>query len=173
MSALLSPEDWSLRPMRETDLAAVLDIERACYEFPWTEGIHRDCLRVGYSCWVAQGQRGIEGYGVMQVAAGEAHLLNICVAPATQGRGLGRVLLDHLLAIARGHHADMAFLEVRPSNRVALRLYAQAGFHEVGARRGYYPARQGREDALILACDLGRGADPEAGPGQVSPPTSR
>lgn len=140
--------------MCEWDVLPVLEIEEDCYEFPWTEGIYRDCLRVGYSCWVAERGDAVEAYAVLQVAAGEAHLLNLCVRRMTQRQGLGRALLEHMLDIARAHHAQAVFLEVRPSNRVALRLYLSAGFHEVGARRGYYPAHHGREDALILAREL-------------------
>lgn len=154
MIAVLQPAGWGFRPMREADLWRVLEIEHECYDFPWTRGIYQDCLRVGYSCWVAEGDSGILGYGVMQVAAGEAHVLNLCVRQAAQGRGLGGSLLEHLLKVAADYHAEQAFLEVRPSNHSALRLYREAGFHEVGTRPGYYPARNGREDALILAREI-------------------
>jgi ribosomal-protein-alanine N-acetyltransferase len=140
--------------MREADLEQVLLIEQAAYPFPWTRGIFEDCLRVGYSCWVLAQGRWVLGYGVMSTAVGEAHVLNLCVRPDRQREGLGRRLLDHLLRLARGHHADIALLEVRPSNRGALALYRAAGFNEVGVRRGYYPGHNGREDALILALDL-------------------
>jgi len=75
-----------------------------------------------------------------------------------QGRGLSRRLLDDLLALAASSCAQTVFLEVRPSNQRALRLYANAGFCEVGLRRGYYPAAKGREDALVLAKELAEAA---------------
>ena len=140
--------------MREADLDEVLAIERAAYPFPWTRGILEDCLRVGYGCWVLEQGRVVIGYGVISVAVGESHILNLCVRPEYQRQGHGRRLLDHLLALSRRHHADTALLEVRPSNRPALALYRQAGFNEVGMRRGYYPGTNGREDALILALAL-------------------
>jgi ribosomal-protein-alanine N-acetyltransferase len=146
----------ALRPMREADVAAVVAIETEAYEFPWTEGIFRDCLRVGYSCWVAETGRGLIGYAVMSLlAAGECHVLNVCVRPDHQGHGYGRVLLNHMLDLARGRGVSLALLEVRPSNAAALALYRSMGFNEVGLRRNYYPAKQGREDGLVLALELG------------------
>jgi ribosomal-protein-alanine N-acetyltransferase len=140
--------------MREADIDDVLYIERGAYAFPWSEGIFRDCLRVGYSCWVLEDGGAMVGYGIMSVGAGESHILNLCIGPGEQGRGLGRYLLEHLLAVARDHHARTTMLEVRPSNAPALRLYNNMGFNEVGVRRGYYPDRHGREDALVLALEL-------------------
>lgn len=157
MSAVRETAPARLRPMVDDDLEAVLAIERAVYPFPWTEGIFRDCLNVGYSCWVGAGEGDLRGYGVMSVAAGESHILNLCVHPDWRRQGLGRTLLVHLLRLARRHRAETALLEVRPSNRGALALYQDLGFSEVGVRRNYYPHRQGREDALILALDLSAG----------------
>ena len=76
----------ALRPMHEDDLDAVMAIEVRAYPFPWTVGIFRDCLRAGYPSWVLQADARIIGYGVLSVAVGEAHLLNVCIEPAEQGR---------------------------------------------------------------------------------------
>jgi [ribosomal protein S18]-alanine N-acetyltransferase len=141
-------------PMAEPDLDAVLRIERAIYEFPWTRGNFRDSLRAGYSCRAARAEGELVGYAVMMLAAGEAHLLNLSVAAGRQGRGHGRALLGHLLAVARDHGARVLFLEVRPSNGAAQRLYAAFGFEQIGVRRGYYPAHGGREDALVFSINL-------------------
>jgi ribosomal-protein-alanine N-acetyltransferase len=146
--------------MRDADLADVLAVETAAYPFPWTASIFRDCLRVGYCCWVCVFKHRIVGHGVMSVAAGEAHVLNLCVKPEYQGNGLGKRLLSHLLSLAARHGADTAFLEVRRSNSAALALYSALGFNEIGVRRGYYPSKGGREDALVLARDLGFRGDP-------------
>jgi ribosomal-protein-alanine N-acetyltransferase len=148
--------------MSELDLDEVVGIEQVAYPFPWTRGIFEDCLRVGYACWVLEQAGAIVAYGVLSVAVGEAHILNLCVRPERQRQGHGRSLLRHLLGLARRHHADTALLEVRPSNRAALALYQRLGFNEVGMRRGYYPGERGREDALILAIDLAGGGQ---GPG--------
>jgi len=151
MSAVLKPALLQLRPMVENDLPEVMLIEEASYEFPWTFAIFRDCLRVGYPCWVLERSEQIDGYGVMTVGAGEAHILNICVRPGERRKGHGRAILHHLLAEAVLHHAHSAFLEVRPSNAGAINLYQCEGFNEVGYRRNYYPASKGREDAFILS----------------------
>ncbi len=154
LSAVLKHESPNIRPMREADLAMVVDIERETYAFPWSEGIFRDCLRADYCCWVMEQKGLVRAYGIMQVGAGESNILNLCVRASGRGQGLGRSLLSHLLDVAREHRADTALLEVRPTNRAALGLYAAMGFNEVGVRRGYYPGRNGREDALILAICL-------------------
>ena len=154
MSAVLKPESARCRPMVEADLRRVVEVEGAAYEFPWSQGIFQDCLRVGYCCWVMELDRRIIGHGVMTVGAGECHILNLCIHPDWQQMGFGSALLDQLLDVARTHRADTAFLEVRPSNGIAKHLYFNAGFDEVGMRRDYYPAQRGREDAIIMARNL-------------------
>ncbi len=132
----------------------VAEIECAAYAFPWAEGVFRDCLRVGYSAWVLEWRQSLSAYGIMIVTARESHLLNLCVRPECQGLGLGRKMLQHLVGVAYMHNSETLFLEVRPTNTLAIELYRRAGFAEVGVRRGYYPAPEGREDALILALQL-------------------
>lgn len=144
-----------LRPMHQRDLDTVVGIERLIYSHPWTPGNFRDSLHAGYSCWVLEAQDGIIGYCVMMVGVGEAHLLNLSVAPAWQRHGLGSGMLRHLLERAREWGARELLLEVRPSNAAARALYAGFGFREVAVRRGYYPAEQGREDAILMACACG------------------
>jgi ribosomal-protein-alanine N-acetyltransferase len=151
------PRDLSvaLRTMCQDDLPAVLVCEQAAYVTPWSEGIFRDCLRVRYSCLVAETREMIVGHGIMSAAAGECHLLNICVHPLFQRLGIGRRMLRRLLALARREEADTAFLEVRVSNRGAIALYRSEGFDEIGLRKGYYPSADAdparREDALMMA----------------------
>ena len=153
MSAVLRPAP-SLEPMSEADLRAVIEIEEELYEFPWTLGNFRDSLRAGYDCWAYRDGAQLIGYAVLVLAAGEAHLLNLSVAAHAQRRGHGRTLLAHVVAIARESDAKVLFLEVRPTNAVGRALYSGYGFKQVGVRRGYYPARRGREDALVLALEL-------------------
>ena len=140
----------TIRNMFESDLPEVVRIERASYAFPWTEGIFRDCLRVNYTCRVAAIGVMTVGYGILSVAAGEAHLLNLCVADDYRCRGIGRRLLEHMLLAAGSAGAREAFLEARPSNSGAIRLYQSLGFVQIGLRRGYYQAVDGREDAIVL-----------------------
>lgn len=143
-----------LRPMTEADVRAVMGIERASYQFPWSEGIFRDCLRVGYYCRVVALGGEVVGYGIMSTGAGEAHILNVCVRDSCRSRGIGRTLLEHLLSRAAASGSSEAYLEVRPSNTAAVRLYQAIGFEPIGVRRGYYQAVGGREDAVVLKFSL-------------------
>lgn len=140
--------------MGEGDLESVLAIEQRAYPFPWSRGIFRDCLAAGYPAWVVQEHGAIIGYGVISLAADEAHILNICIAPERQGRGHGRALLRTLVKLAGDRGAARIFLEVRPSNPSAIALYHSEGFNEIGRRPRYYPAVDGREDALVMAVEL-------------------
>ena len=139
-----------IRPMHELDVPVIVAIERVAYQFPWSEGIFRDCLRVGYVCRVVDIGGDMAGYGIMSVGAGEAHILNVCIAAEYRGRGLARKVLQYLLDRARAAGMYEAFLEVRPSNITAAHLYQSMGFEQVGIRRGYYQATVGREDAAVL-----------------------
>ncbi len=143
-----------VRPMGFDDVGSVLAIERRIYDFPWTEGNFRDSLSSGYSCWTYDFCDHAIGYSILMLAAGEAHLLNLGIAHDWQGQGLGRKFLRHMMEVAVQDHADMMFLEVRPSNTTAVGLYLSEGFNEIGLRRNYYPAANGREDAILMACSL-------------------
>jgi ribosomal-protein-alanine N-acetyltransferase len=152
----VADEGWRVRPMRSRHLPAILAIEQAAYLAPWSERIFRDCLRVGYRCWViGRDEFTVAGYALASIAAGEAHLLNLCVAEAVRGQGASDRLLATVIAQARHEYAAELFLEVRPSNLPARRLYARHGFECRGRRRGYYPGRLRREDALVLARPVG------------------
>ncbi len=153
MSAQLKPA-VVYRPMQESDLDAIMEIEPAIYSHPWSRGNFADSLRSGYSCWVCEHNGEVIGYGVLMVVLDEAHLLNISVAKAWQGRGLGRALLDHFIEVAKRHGGQMMFLEVRPSNKSAIGLYESMGFNEFSVRKGYYPAHNGREDAILMGLAL-------------------
>lgn len=155
MAAARLPQAVQFRPMRQVDVPLVAAMEERAYEFPWTSGIFRDCLNSGYQCWVAESADGLLGYGVLSIGADEAHLLNLCVDPSLQGRGLGRRMLKRMVDLARWHMADRMFLEVRPSNPNAIALYDSEGFARIGQRPRYYPARDGREDAIVMALELG------------------
>ena len=144
----------STRQMRHEDLALVADIERRSYDFPWSHGVFRDCLLAGYHCTVLERDGEVSAYGILSVAAGEAHILNLCVAPAYRSHGYGAKVLDVMLLQARAASVRQVFLEVRPSNANALALYKKRGFHQVANRPAYYQARDGREDACVLVKKL-------------------
>ena len=143
-----------LRAMTESDLAAVVEIERTVYPFPWTAGIFSDCLRVGYHCTILELDFVLVGYGIIASGAGEAHLLNVCVRVEFRNRWFGRVLLANLLDLSARAGATVVFLEVRPANTAAIRLYESMGFRQSGLRQGYYQSASGREDALVMRRSL-------------------
>ena len=145
---------FELRTMQEQDLDRVYAIDIISYPFAWTMGIFKGCLRVNYTCWVLEIDKNIQGYFIIQRIIDEAHLLNICVHPDYQGNGLGKVLLDKALLVAKQHKCTSMFLEVRPSNRAALNMYDHYGFCEIGRRNNYYPAKKGKEDAIVMAMEL-------------------
>lgn len=146
----------TLRSMNHDDLASVSDIERRSYDYPWSHGVFRDCLLAGYQCFVLQREERVIGYGILSIAAGEAHILNLCVDPRYRSHGYGERLLDEVLRRSRAASVREVFLEVRPSNRTALALYRKKGFHQVAHRPAYYQAREGREDAAVLVRKLTR-----------------
>ena len=153
----------NIREMTGDDLGRVIDVEIAAYEHPWTLGIFRDCIRVGYSCWVYEDKDAVVAYGIVMLNGSEAHVLNLCVHPDYQRRGIGRLMLDHLTHTSRDAGADTLLLEVRQSNIIAMQLYLSADFHQLGVRSGYYPDHNGREDAIILAKSLVTDFDPMLG----------
>lgn len=156
MSALAQPLPRTLSALCEADFDAVMAIEQAVYDFPWTRGNFLDSLRAGYPAQVLRTpQDGVAGYYIAMLGVDEVHLLNLSVAPALQGRGHARYMLDALRAVARAQRAAQLWLEVRISNQRARALYERYGFRNVGLRRGYYPARgQRREDAVVMSLQI-------------------
>ncbi len=157
MSAILRPDRgnaWSVGTMLDVDIGRVESIERAVYEFPWTSGNFHDSLKSGYLGVICNVGDELAGYAIQMYVIDEAHLLNITIAPAFQRIGHGSRLLRWLMDEARSHNMASLFLEVRSSNAPAQLFYTRFGFNQIGVRRDYYPARGGRENALILKTDL-------------------
>lgn len=142
--------DLSLKGMSETDIDAVLRIEKAIYAFPWTLGNFNDCLDAGYRCHVLIGDDKLIGYGVQMLILDEVHLLNLTVASDFQKKGMGKALLNFLIDDALEHQANKMILEVRRTNLAAIFLYESFGFDQIGLRKNYYPAHLGREDAIVM-----------------------
>jgi ribosomal-protein-alanine N-acetyltransferase len=140
--------------MTEADLDAIMEIEPLIYSHPWSRGNFSDSLISGYPSWVLEDEKKMIGYALMMMVLDEAHLLNLSIAKTHQKQGLGRLLLEHMIAIAKKHDAANMFLEVRPSNISAIALYENIGFNEMAVRRGYYPAHDGREDAVLMGLAL-------------------
>jgi ribosomal-protein-alanine N-acetyltransferase len=143
-----------IRRMNAGDLNRVVEIEQSAYPFPWTRGIFADCIQVGYSCSALQAGARLIGYTIQSQAAGESHLLNLCIEPEWQRKGYGNLLLDHAIRQAGQQRCTSILLEVRPSNQDGIKLYEQKGFVIVGKRPAYYRAADGREDAIIMRLDL-------------------
>ena len=133
------------------DVDAVMLLENEVYQFPWTDRIFMDCIRVGYDCWLALLENRVVAHAVISVAAGESHILNLSVTEDHQGKGIGKQFIQFLLNIAHNKRAQIMMLEVRPSNVRAIKCYNSAGFNEIGSRKDYYPAPNGKEDALLFA----------------------
>jgi len=138
------------RRMAAADLDALMVVENEIYPHPWTRGNFADALSAGYHCWVMECAGFLSGYTVVTVAAGESHLLNLSIATQWQRCGLGRELLRFGMRVAHDYGARRMFLEVRPSNPRAIAIYEVAGFRQIGLRRGYYPAGELREDAVVM-----------------------
>ena len=143
-----------VKNLTEEDLDQLIEIEHAAYPFPWTRGIFADCIRVGYDCTGLQVGPALVGYTIQSLAAGENHLLNLCIAPEWQGNGYGNLMLDHAIRLAVEKNCSSMFLEVRPSNPAGMGLYERKGFSIVGQRSGYYRSTDGREDAMVMRLDL-------------------
>ena len=154
MIAQMQEPPVHIRPMHHDDLAMVSDIERRSYDFPWSHGVFRDCLLAGYQCVILERDVRVAGYAILSIAAGEAHILNLCVDPTHRAHGYGEQLLNEILARARVAEVEEIFLEVRPSNETAMALYKKRGFHQIDKRPQYYQARKGREDAAVLSKKL-------------------
>lgn len=147
---VVDADNYTLRPMGVEDIASIMRIEPTIYSHPWTEGNFRDSLNAGYSAWVVLSDHRIIAYALLTISMDEAQLLNLSVEKSRQNQGIGRFLLTHILSLAKQHGARNVFLEVRVSNHAAIALYETMGFCEMAVRRGYYPAKIGREDALLM-----------------------
>lgn len=140
--------------MTADDLDEVVALEQRIHAFPWTPGNFRDSLAAGHACWLQRENGALAAYAVTMPVVDEVHLLDIGVAPDRQRQGRGAALLAFLCVDARRAGMTRMLLEVRPSNEAALAFYRRLDFAEIGRRRGYYPAHEGREDAIVMAKNL-------------------
>ena len=159
----------SFREMVRSDMLEVVRVENSCYDFPWSEKIFIDCHNAGYLCFVVEESAinpsthnlpaatfsgRLFGHGILMMGPGEAHILNICIEQSMRRRGVARMLLQHLIDTARRNAAKEVFLEVRESNKAAMRLYESIGFNQIAVRSRYYNSNVtvcGREDAMLYA----------------------
>ncbi len=143
-----------LDSMQNKHLDEVMEIERQAYPFPWKRSMFATSLSSKDKCLILTGDQKIIGYAVISFVLDEAHLLNICIGPEYESKGLGRQLLRQVVLLAIENKSTMFFLEVRRSNERAINLYFSEGFNEVGVRPNYYPSDRGREDAILMTLDL-------------------
>ena len=143
-----------IRLMQPDDAPAVYEIEKQVTYEAWSEKLFCDCIQVGYSCFVLEDKKQVIGFGIISVNVGEAHILNLAIDPKHHGNGYGKKILKKLMLEARRLKADMIYLEVRKSNIIAQKLYEKFNFKEIGERKDYYPVKDGREDAIVLAISL-------------------
>ena len=144
----------TLRRMRAADLDAVIRLDRRCYRYPWPAWVMRRLFQSHASFWVLTQGRRIVGFGILGMRGDKAHVMSLCVAPERRRQGLGKRLMIRLLAEAMAQGAKRAWLEVRPDNHGAIRLYEDLGFRKTGTRKSYYPGRRGREPAVIMSRPL-------------------
>ncbi|MEZ8093297.1 ribosomal protein S18-alanine N-acetyltransferase [Photobacterium swingsii] len=137
-------------PLDTQHLDAVWHIEQAAHAFPWAESMVRAEPNKRSLNLALLVDNTLVGYCFGQLVAGEATLLNIAIDPQAQGKGYGKTLLDGFMVQMREQGAEDIWLEVRASNTRAAQLYEALGFNEINRREGYYPAENGREDALIM-----------------------
>jgi len=143
-----------VRVLQLSDLPRIMPLENNAYDFPWSEAIFRDCFNSAYTGLAIEVEGALLGYGMLSIAAGEAHILNVVIDSNQRSCGLGRKLVRRLIDQARWHRVERVFLEVRASNIVARSLYANLGFQEIGVRKAYYPGRKTREDAVVMSLQL-------------------
>lgn len=140
-----------IEPATVGDIPAIADIERRAFTDPWSTASFRDALAhaaVFFATARRSGGDEVLGYVVAWFVADEGEIANLAVSPDGWGQGIGRALLDAAVAEGFAREARTLYLEVREGNARARRLYASAGFEEVGRRRGYY--RCPVEDAIVL-----------------------
>ena len=154
MPSTLKQPRFQLMLMTHQDIPEVMEIEETVQAHPWSSGIFKDCMRVGYSCWVCKENSELVGYLVQSIAAQEMHLLNVCIHPDKQRMNLGTLLIQHAEQFAVKKEARTSYLEVRPGNVAAIRLYMKIGYEKIGLRKNYYPTKNGREDAIVMSKQL-------------------
>ncbi|AXQ14995.1 hypothetical protein AYI72_19985 [Shewanella algae] len=144
----------AIRALKADDLDEMMEIEQLAHEFPWSEATLGSCFGRFYRALGLYLGPELQGFCLLQVLFEEATLMNICIAPAAQGQGLGRQLLQAAIELLKETGVERLLLEVRVGNAAAIALYRRLGFIETGSRADYYQAKEGREDALLMELSL-------------------
>ncbi len=146
--------NMNVRLMKMADVPSVFAIEVRAYEFPWSKSLFEQALSSTKKCVVLEENELIIGYAIVSYVVGEAELLNICIDPQQQGKQFGKSLLKYVIQLAQENKNYEMYLEVRASNVAAQALYLKHDFNEIGRRKNYYPNKNGREDAILMARSL-------------------
>jgi ribosomal-protein-alanine N-acetyltransferase len=154
MSAHLPVREARFEALSPEWLDQIMQIEQQAYTHPWSRGNFQDSMRAGYQCQMLLADDWVIGYFLAMKGVDEVHLLNLTVATQYHRQGWARIMLDALALWSRGQGAQWLWLEVRLSNQRAQHVYEQHGYRVVGRRRAYYPALDGREDAVVMSLKL-------------------
>ena len=146
--------NFVIRPMQISDLDEVYEIERTAHIAPWSKKIIHDCIMVGYPCYVLAKKRKVQGFAINRINGPDCHLLNLCIANESQGKGFGEALLLYVVdKISK--RCKRLNLEVRPTNKIAIHLYEKHDFKQSGYKEDYYTnPDESHEDALVLTKTL-------------------
>jgi len=150
MSDFFENQSIEIRLAQESDLDVIFRNEVLAYDIPWSKKLLKDCLGGRYVCWLMLQKERPIGHMIFEQVLDEIHLHNVCVNPKFQKKRLGHLWVDHLYLHANKNQVKDIVLEVRVSNLTAKRLYAKRGFREIGLRKDYYQAEDGKEDALVM-----------------------
>lgn len=142
-----------------TAISQLMAIENACHSHPWTLNTMSSCIGGRYFNLAAFNGDTMIGFYIGEKAGPDFTLMDICVAPSEQGKGIAKQLLSQFIEYGEQQNAENLFLEVRESNTPAIKLYENAGFIEMSVRKNYYPsdnlAKNGFEDAILMGMALG------------------
>lgn len=144
----MTPSTPIIRPMTESDIIYVVQIDEVIHYSSWTDAWFHLALQNPYQAYVLEKEGAVIGFVVIRKVLDEWDLLNIGVAQDYQHQGYGRQLLQHVIEMAESVQCKAIFLEVRASNQAAIHLYEQCGFQRIGIRKDYYQAPQ-VEDAML------------------------
>lgn len=141
-----------IRSAKNSDIPAILEIERALFSDPWEEQLFNEAIKDHKDFFVSIEQNKITGYIIFEKVLDEGHITNLAVSKEYQRKGLASELINKILDLARQQKIKQVFLEVRESNEAARKLYLKFGFLEIGKRKAYY--NKTNENAIILKLDL-------------------
>ena len=142
-----------IEPKKE-DLPIIADIDKKAFEFAWTLSGFEGSFEIGHRFLVLKSNETICAFIVFMQVFEQVEILTIAVDPQFQRRGFGQMLIEQMHAYVLQNGAENVFLEVRVSNLAAQALYKKMGYFEISRRKGYYPTKNGREDAIVMQCEL-------------------